>query len=576
MGKKFYNLPIGKKTILLLSFYVMLPAFLIILFTGTYLNQKEQTLAREQIQQSANDVQDFILNYLDSIDRIADHLEGDTRTKDILREKDGVNIFQYTNDMQTIIQYVPSIVKIQLINRNGIRYQFGNDIRGWALDGNENEDVYDMLMEKNLYDYWAPRHYGHVLEAGSFDKEKMVTSYYRRMIDEAGNSRGVIAIHIDEEIFAKSYTLSVEDNQVWITNHSNQVVSQSRSAGQMEFVEKDFEELENSTDIIFENSFLSTSVRMYTVRDLAHGLRLFLKRKMTTNSIQVLLVLGIVGFLFFMFCAIFMYANRRYVILPLDRLMVKVNRGENLEIPLDEYEGSEDEVHILAQKFRSMMLHINELIDSVYIEKIKTQEAEQNAMLAQINPHFLYNTLDSIKWNALRNKDKDVAYQLEALAVMLRGTLNFGNNYTTIDNEMSIIENYCYLIQARFRKDIQVQIDVTPGIGQIQVPKLIIQPLVENAFKHGLENKVGEKHMWIKIHRNSNRLVVYVFDDGIGCNQEEILRKVADKETPPDECFALRNIVERLRIEYGDTAKLQFHSKEGIGTWVKIYLPFIK
>ncbi len=160
----------------------------------------------------------------------------------------------------------------------------------------------------------------------------------------------------------------------------------------------------------------------------------------------------------------------------------------------------------------------------MYVEKIKSQQTEQQVLLEQINPHFLYNTLDSIHWNALRNGDRETGEQMEALSAMLRETLNLGHKHTTVERELSVVHNYCYLLETRFRKDIQVTIEKDNTVLQESIPKLILQPLIENAYRHGLENIIGHKQITVKVKRAGDALAFYVADNGKGCNLSTTVR----------------------------------------------------
>ena len=252
--------------------------------------------------------------------------------------------------------------------------------------------------------------------------------------------------------------------------------------------------------------------------------------------------------------------------------MRQMERAKNLDLQQEALPAQEDEIGVLTTTFQSMLHRIDELIEKVYVEKIKTQEAERDVMLAQINPHFLYNTLDSIRWNALSHGDREVGKQLEALSLMLRNTLNFGNKDTTINHEIQTIKSYCFLLQARFRNEIEIEIDVDPRLSDFKIPKLLIQPLVENAYKHGLENKIGLKKIWVKVHKVKNQVVIYVADNGQGCNASEIQVQMA--QTGGSSCFALKNIRDRIKLSYGEFGHFRFSSWENTGTLVKIMIPF--
>ena len=139
-----------------------------------------------------------------------------------------------------------------------------------------------------------------------------------------------------------------------------------------------------------------------------------------------------------------------------------------------------------------MVKSLAELIDRVYVLQIREQEAELNALQSQINPHFLYNTLDSIYWKTLAKGETEIAEMVWTLSNLFRTSLNKGNRYVTVDHEFQFLEQYLRLQQLRYGSKITYQIDLAENAKTLFIPKLILQPIVENAIYHGLEPK-GEQ-----------------------------------------------------------------------------------
>ena len=231
-----------------------------------------------------------------------------------------------------------------------------------------------------------------------------------------------------------------------------------------------------------------------------------------------------------------------------------------------------DEIGALNQEFDEMSRRLKRLIEEVYTTKIKEQEAELNALIAQINPHFLYNTLDSIHWMAIKNRDYSVGEQLEALAAIFRHVLNQGEECVTIASEVEFIQNYMAIMESRFGRRVKIQIQTEPGLEKVMIPKLIIQPLVENGILHGLEPKKEGGTILITIAEREKKLVIAVEDDGVGADAAEIVKKMKDGDGGKD-TFALKNIDDRIRLRYGNSYGLRFESKPGEGTRVLVVMP---
>ena len=256
----------------------------------------------------------------------------------------------------------------------------------------------------------------------------------------------------------------------------------------------------------------------------------------------------------------------------LSKEMEKVKKG-SLYVTLKI--KNKDEIGNLSSSFSEMVEKIRELIDSVYKSKIKVKEAEVIALQSQINPHFLYNTLDSIRWMAVKNKDYAVGEQIEALSDIFRHVLNKGKDMTTIKEELDHLNNYIFIQKSRYGDKIFVDIQVDESLMEYLTPKLILQPLVENSFQHGLECKVEGGKIYIQIERLKNGIKYSVTDDGMGTNQDKITKMIlSNKES--HNVFALNNINDRIQLKYGREYGLKFSSQEGIGTTVVVVIPQIE
>ena len=271
-----------------------------------------------------------------------------------------------------------------------------------------------------------------------------------------------------------------------------------------------------------------------------------------------------------LFCLMFAFAYSivigRTVLAPIRRLhsaMEQVSGGElDIEVPCN----SNDEIGQLSKQFEHMVGELKALIETRYKHQILLREAELRNLQSQINPHFLYNTLDAIHWLAVRNGDMEVCEQIEALSDLFRHVLNKGEEMTTIGEELQHLKNYLLLQKTRYGEKIQVDMDVDDKLFQTEIPKLMIQPLVENAIYHGLEHKVGTGSIHLLIKREDQDVLIVVEDNGVGTRGAEISRRLHDDTS--DGLLALRNINERLRWRYGEEYGVRFMSEPGCGTRV--------
>lgn len=241
--------------------------------------------------------------------------------------------------------------------------------------------------------------------------------------------------------------------------------------------------------------------------------------------------------------------------------------------------SSGDEVATLAGSFNSMIEKIGELVEDIKIEQLNLRATELKLLQAQINPHFLYNTLDTIIWLAEDKQTAQVVSMVSSLSDFFRTTLSDGRDYITLREEEAHIRSYLEIQQFRYRDILDYEIHIPEELYQYKVLKLTLQPLVENALYHGIKNKRGMGHIYVDAKVENHILTLAVEDNGIGMEKEALyaLRKRVKKETVADKKggFGLSNVDERIRLNYGAGYGLFFESIYGEGTTVTAVFPAI-
>lgn len=248
-------------------------------------------------------------------------------------------------------------------------------------------------------------------------------------------------------------------------------------------------------------------------------------------------------------------------------LMQEVQEGS-----MDMQVGSDDrdEIGMLYRGFGSMMKRIRTLINEVYLGKITQKEAELKALQAQINPHFLYNTLSLINWKALAAGEEDISRMTLAMSTFYRAALNRGRNVLQVEAELSNTRAYLEIQSMLHDGDFDYEIEVQPEILQCESLNLILQPLVENAIHHGIEEKTdGRGKISVRGWKEDNCVWFMVEDNGVGMEQ-----KVADKIlTMESKGYGVRNVDERIRLCYGEKYAMKVESVVGKGTKMTIHFP---
>jgi two-component system sensor histidine kinase YesM len=204
------------------------------------------------------------------------------------------------------------------------------------------------------------------------------------------------------------------------------------------------------------------------------------------------------------------------------------------------------------------------------------REAKLNALQQQINPHFMYNTLETIKWMAYRRGEREISDMASAMGKFLRGNMAMGEHFTSLAEEIEHLKSYLYIQQIRYDQRFDVQWEVAEGLMQVEVPRLILQPVVENAINHGFDEIRYKGNIKISSSRVGSGLMLMIVDNGKGMAADELARVRAGIESGKlgaTDSIGLANVSARLKLTLGPMANLRVDSEEGAGTIVTILLP---
>lgn len=238
----------------------------------------------------------------------------------------------------------------------------------------------------------------------------------------------------------------------------------------------------------------------------------------------------------------------------------------------------EDEIGRLHNSFHYMVERNQELINREYKSTLEMHKAQINALQAQINPHFLYNTLQVIGGMTLKNKTNEIYSMTIALSDIMRYSLSFSSEMVRFRQELKYLESYIHIQNQRFENEIHVEMDIDDKILEYRIPKLILQPIIENSFKHGLESVSGDWHIKINAElKDKKNILIKIIDNGKGISEEKLaeLKEVLENSESvwdSKEHIGLKNINERIRLIYGDDYGLNISSFTNEGTTVEILI----
>ena len=237
-----------------------------------------------------------------------------------------------------------------------------------------------------------------------------------------------------------------------------------------------------------------------------------------------------------------------------------------------------DEVGEVAKCFNRMVGDIKKLIDENYVITLKEKESELTALQSQINPHFLYNTLDSLYWQATEVGNDEIAESILALSQLFKLVLSRGSKEVTVGHEIELISRYLQIQKMRFTKRLNYSVEVDESIIKAKIPKLIIQPFVENAIVHGFENVSVPCNLKVTGKREGSNIRFEIKDTGIGMRQDQIdaiwEEESAQYSKQRIGRYAIKNIRERLELKYDGKFTLDIQSAVGKGTTVILIIPF--
>ncbi|KRF06640.1 histidine kinase [Paenibacillus sp. Soil766] len=294
--------------------------------------------------------------------------------------------------------------------------------------------------------------------------------------------------------------------------------------------------------------------------------------------LQLTAVAVILSVLTNVFLTIFVIRKVTTPLGSLTRLLTKINPDEPL--PLYPVYTS-DEIGRLAGSYNLLSTHIEALKKQLILNETRKKEADMRALQAQINPHFLYNTLSSIHWIALLKEENRIAEMVGALSDFLRFSLNKGKEYCKVSQELAHIRNYVQVQSIRFPDEFTVDYVVDARLNDTFMLKLLLQPLVENAMIHGIQMKEEPGVISIYVELKGNSMYVKVMDDGLGMTEER-LREVTESLYPAegteanDASYGLRNVHERLQLHYGLDSGIKIESRLNEGTCVSFAIPVLE
>jgi two-component system sensor histidine kinase YesM len=490
---------------------------------------------------SSNDIQGF----LNHTELTLESYQMQTATRDLL-----INV---TNNKPYInAAYVGNEQNEYLQLSQGQSNYFGT-----VYDQINRTDWYNMLEQQDGNGVWFKG-----IEADFIESSNLLM--YGKFIRDLDTVEkiGVLIISVDKSVFDNMFENINNEEEILILDqetiiYSNENENQDKYRSIIETLQNPKEaqivEVENEKYILNYATNAITNWKIVSVMPYEYVVKEF-------NYIRALTILLLV--LSFLLATISAFLISKKITKQLSLLRNVTDDMEKREVISNIAFDSNDEIGNIGNRFIQLYNRNSELTVQLYESQLKEKEAELLALQNHINPHFLYNTLNSIFWMAQKSNAKLIAKMAVSLSKIFKLTLNDGKYITTVENEIDQVKSYIDIQNIRFDNKIKYSVDVDPSLLTKKIIKLILQPLVENAVYHGLELKEGNGKIIITGRKANDAMIFEVIDNGVGFDTEEA---AGSKQG-----YALKNINERIKLQYGQNYGMKIESKKDRGTKVTI------
>lgn len=567
MKKRFLSLGLRKK----IQFLFLCTMIVCILFCSSifYLileNQMQQSIADKEISNrtAISNNLDSTMKSINSISRLT-MLRSTVRTF-LLAESNSTprtrNALQEIHDILNTFNLSCNVVILrmdgQYLNTGpGITYVNTGKIF-------ETEWLNEVMAQKGNY----------VIKAGTrgaFRSNIGEMVSFVRVINDINTQKpiGILAINLPSRFFEQAYEgLSGETSHFALYDTSGRLICKDNESTFSSLnPENLLQNTREETDKLFYKSIFTCD----TLGDSHFILASRLEVRILDGLPAKLLVALIIGaFILLAFMWLINTYIAKNVIYPIQRLVDSMAEVQNGWLHRVSMNVNDDEIGLLKNSYNAMLIEINQLIDELLQKEKTLRMAELDALQEQMKPHFLYNTLDMIRYMALENRTDEVYNMLETLGNFYRRFLSKGSTDLSLGEEIEIVKSYLTLQRTRFEDIFTDEYEIEEGLSSIRVPRLILQPLVENSIYHGIRPKGEHGVIRVTVKRQEDFLFLSIYDNGIGmsAHQRELLFSGKDSRS-----FGFQGTIERIRYYYKTEDVFEIHSTEGEYCEIILKLP---
>ncbi len=594
----------GKSHIYISMFAKMFIAFILIgliplLLTGQILYMRlssgvEEVMISNASQMAVNmgkNVSDLIGKYDDITQSLYDYtsddylyfyeLLDDKELEEEERERQITNVLYNILNMDRSIENVRFIYdKIYNVSRDSTKNMNIRKVLDaqWKPQEGELNSLYIMPTHSEINYYYNSEKKVFTMARNYMDVSTMHAARTRRM--------GTLYLDIDPselEILEEGLNMG-EDSEIIVVDESDGTIIYSGDPEQMaqkdQTVSSILESLEGESGIYQTDSdiYAYCSVENTGWKVLASMSRQNIKGMYLDSGRFVIGMLGAAALILAAFYGFSRYTSRP--VRTLKEAMGRMQKGE-LDTRVDIH--SHDEIQVLGEGFNEMAAHLQQYIDQVYVAELRQKDAELSALKSTIKPHYLYNTLEVIRMTAISENAPKASGLIDSLSKQLRYLIGNESDQVTLEAELENIREYFYIVKVRYENLYDLEIDVPADCLRLKVLKLILQPTIENAVKHGLRPKKGAGKVRVSALRKAECLCITVMDDGVGMTEQQVqeITDVLEKDTLGRQngekiSIGIKNTYDRIVKNYGRDYGFQITSCENLGTIVEYTLPVLE
>lgn len=597
---KLNNMPLRYKLIIHFLLISILPAIGLGLLIGWTVDRIVEEQSNENTMQLIGKVNTALENDVENLQKISYLISFDPGVQTFLKgqmkpdatengESSEYNIRKFLQGFTTLSS---EIAGIMIVNKDGESISNEMYTRPGTL-ATEEEWYKEAVANKGIFKIIG-QPYGRAVMSHVDYKESEIVSAVRAIIDpETQVVQGVVLVDLKLRVIAETardVTLG-KTGYLTVVNSSGDIIYAPRQPFMKNIPTELFTETSGITSekvgnrhlqLIYRTSPFTnwTTVGVFPMEESAYSVR-----EITFNVVIFVFVVCMLGM-----TASFYLATS--ISRPIAQLMSFMNKAQSGDLTIRYWGNRSDEIGMLGRRFNTMLAQISRLLSLTELQERQKREAELRSLQAQIKPHFLYNTLDTIHWMARNKGAEDIAEVVQSLSRLFRLGLSKGSDIIPLADELEHIVSYLKIQHVRYSNKLTYSINVDSELEELQVLKLLLQPIVENAIYHGIKERRGPGHIAIEVAEREGDLHLTVRDNGAGMSPERLTllrhkfdivgmeNQSSEPEKPiPNSSgsgYGILNVQARIRLNYGEAYGISIESELGIGTTVNVRHPIVR